>query len=511
MRVVARRYSGSFSRSGPQPEIRIGLSAIVFLLLCFVISCSNSSSSHPMFSNANLKGNFTYTLSGTSYGSGGGPYQESGTFIADGNGNITDGIDDFIQNSTVSSNPITGSYTVNGNVTMTLNSSRGQVQFAMTILSTSSLYLIEYDSFATGSGVALQQNPAAFSAAPTGTFVFRLHSSVANSAAQGSVSSVGQMILQQGAITGTEDVVRDGVPGATSILGVMTSPDTNGRGTVELNDGAGNESNYIYYVVDSNILKFLETDSGTLGGGRADQQSAGPFSNASLQGGLSFRGRGDTLTSSFGANSLGEFISDGNGNITGGSYDAVQDGNAAANVPLTGSYAVDSTGRAAITLNPQGMSPISLIVWMVNSSSGLLMVNSANLSVVGRIDQQQETSFSAASLKGNFAFYMFGTESQGAPSVNKVGVLTFDGSSQVTFNDYFVDLGGQTARKGPASGTYSVSSDGRVVSFTVGGDHTQILYLISDGSASLIVGTSGSELAGSIAQQTASSGAIPPD
>lgn len=495
--------------SGAKSRIRITArilsSCVAFASLCVSVSCSNASKiSAPTFSNASLKGNYNYVLSGTSFSSGGSmPYQEAGNFVADGNGNITGGTDDFVQSSTLTSSKITGTYTVssNGNATMSFQVSRGSVEIALSLISSSSFYLIEYDSFGSGSGEALQQTPSAFSSTPSGTFVFRLHSSLATGAAMGSVSKVGQMVVQQGGISGNEDIVSDGVPGSSSLLGIMNAPDANGRGTADLNDDAGNRTNYIYYIIDSQTLKFLETDPGPLGGGRADLQTENSFSNASLTGGYSFRGRGDTLSSSFGSNSIGVFVSDGNGHITSGTYDAVQDGNPISNAPLTGIYSVESSGRATITLSVQGASPIPLIVWMISSSSGLLLVNSPNLSVAGRMDQQQNGPFSAESLSGQYAFYMFGSETPGAPSVNRAGVMRFDGNSNVIFSDYFVNLGGATSRKGPVSGTYAVSSNGRVVASSIGTVKTQIIYLISNSTGSLMLGSAGTELGGSIGQQ----------
>jgi hypothetical protein len=506
VRLLASFGKCLFHRLNSRFVCSAGVAGAALLLLCFASSCSSSGFSHPAFSNSSLKGNYTYTLSGTAFSQGGSqPFEEAGTFIADGNGNITGGIDDFVENSTLSSNKTTGSYTVgtNGNATMTMQSSRGTIQFAMTLISSSDFYLIEYDSFASGSGEALQQTSGPFSATPAGTFVFRLHSTLPNSAVQGSVSNVGQIVIQGGGIRGTEDVLRNGVPGSLSMLGLMDAPDANGRGTATLNDSSGNQSSYVYYIVDSHTLKFLETDPGPLGNGRADAQIASSFSNTSLTGAFCFRGRGDTMVSSFGFNGLGAFVTDGNGNITSGTYDSVQDGNPLSNVPVTGSYTVSSNGRAAINLTPKGMNSIPLIVWLINSSSGLLLVDSPSLSVVGRMDQQQGIPFSAASLNGPYAFYMFGVEGSGAPPVNRVGVMSFDGSSTITFSDYFVNLGGTTARNGPVRGNYSVSSNGRVVAFSVGGVKTQVIYLISNTSGSLILDTDGSDLAGSLALQSA--------
>lgn len=481
-------------------------------VLCFLIltlSCGDSATKSlmPAFSNTNLQGNYTYRIGGIFFTSTNGTqsYSEAGTFVADGNGKITAGTDDFVESSTLSSSQFTGTYTVatDGTGIITVSLSRGTVQFAISLISSSSLYLIEYDSLASGDGVALQQDPGAIPTTPAGTFVFHLHSSLPSSAALGAVSSVGQMTIQNGSVTGDEDVVRDGVPGSYTFTGSINSPDSNGRGTASLTDNSGIESDYIYYVVSSTTLKFLETDPGPLGGGRADAQTTSTsFSNASLSNGFAFRGRGDTLANSFGANAAGAFATDGNGNIVSGTYDSVVDGVPASNVALTGTYNVASNGRATITLTPQGMSPISLIAWMVSSSEAFFLVNSSDLAEDGRLDQQQSGSFSAGSLKGQYAFYMFGSETQGSPWLTRVGTISFDGNSTVTFNDYYVNHSGSTAQHGLIAGNYAVSANGRVAAFCVGAVDTQVLYLVSDHSATTMLGVSGSELAGSLGTST---------
>jgi hypothetical protein len=509
VRIVFPRLTGLIRRPQLRSANRTLLRAIPFAGLCFAIGCGNTSSSQPaakVFSNASLQGNYTYALSGSYFNSmsGNGPYQEAGTFVADGNGNITSGIDDFVQNSALSSGQLTGSYAIanDGTGKMTLNLARGKIHLAITLISGSALYLIEFDSFATGAGVVRQQSTAAFSAVPSGTFIFHLHSSHANNAVLGSVSSVGSMTVKDGAIDGQEDVVRAGVPGSSGITGSMTAPSTNGRGTAVFTDDAGIQSSYIYYVIDFSTLKFLETDPGPLGSGQADAQTGGPFSDASLNNGFAFSCAGDTLTSRFGVNGAGVFVSDGNGNIVSGTYDSVQDGSPTSNVALSGMYNVESNGRTTIALNPKGLSPIPVIAWMANSSKAYFLVNTPNLAEDGRLEQQQNSPFSAASLNGTLAFYMYGYFTQTLLSIDRVGVLDFDGSSTVTFTNYFANHDGSTAQNGPVAGNYAVSPNGRVVAFSVGAANTQVIYLVSDSSGYIILGASGTEVAGYIGQQT---------
>src|SRR5947209_18864717 len=78
--------------------------AFGLVILTFCVACGSGSKS-PIFvpkgnfSNASLSGQYVYQISGLdSRNNGNGlPYREAGVFVADGNGNITRGGDDFSQ------------------------------------------------------------------------------------------------------------------------------------------------------------------------------------------------------------------------------------------------------------------------------------------------------------------------------------------------------------------------------------------------------------------------------
>src|SRR5258708_9075113 len=92
----------------------------------------------------------------------------------------------------------------------------------------------------------------------------------------------------------------------------------------------------------------------------AQSAPAGGFTNAALNGGYIVGSRGDTTASSAGGvNSVGQFTADGKGNVTGGAFDTVRDGNptlkAAGTLSGTaGVYRVGADGRAAVTPNAGG-------------------------------------------------------------------------------------------------------------------------------------------------------------
>ncbi len=142
------------------------------------------------YSASSLNGSYVYQLDGTD-DSNGLSYHEAGIFAADGSGHITGGIDDFTEGGSTSfGNTITGSYTVanDGRGTITLNNTGFSLTLAATLVSSSKVYLVEEDAL-NASGTAELQNSSAISSAPTGTYVFRMHTT----STQGSTATVGQI------------------------------------------------------------------------------------------------------------------------------------------------------------------------------------------------------------------------------------------------------------------------------------------------------------------------------
>jgi hypothetical protein len=490
---------------------------IALSLLWLGLGCSSSSITVPPqsgaaggFSNASLKGNYTYTLGGSYFNSSSnnGFYLRSGTFVADGSGHITSGVDDFVQAGSLTTTSTTGSYAVaaDGTGLLTIVLTSTQLQLAITIAPGGKVYVIEFDQTASGAGQAVQQNPSALTSIPTGTYVFRLHSYQPSVPSPGSVSAVGSMTMNGTLIAGKEDVVRLGTLSSVAITGALTAPDDTGRGTLTFSDSDEFVSHYTYYVVDGDTLNFLETDSGPLGSGTAASQSGAPFSNSDLKNDFVFHSRGDTLKNLDGVNSAGVFTSDGNGHVTGGGYDSGQDGVPTQNASLTGSYSVDATGRATITLHPtlgsQNLIPIQEVAWMVNSSRALFLVDVPGRAEDGGMDQQQAGPYSDSTLSGVYSFEMFGYDSKSPIEIDRVGSMMFDGSSAVNLKNYFVNRSGSRDQTN-ATGTYTVTANGRVSAKVNGVTDNLVVYLISSSSGYLVLDDVGAEVSGSIAEQVA--------
>src|SRR5919109_4567897 len=156
------------------------------------------------FSNASLSGQYVYQIAGFDFrnNANGLPYREAGVFVADGQGNITAGADDFSEGSAgVSSSSASGVYSINNDGTgrIILNG----LTLEITLINTSKLYLIEGDAFLNGGGTAEKQDTSASGALPSGTFAFRMH--IENASVPS--ASVGALTITAGSVTGKEDLL----------------------------------------------------------------------------------------------------------------------------------------------------------------------------------------------------------------------------------------------------------------------------------------------------------------
>ena len=286
------------------------------------------------FSNASLKGAYAFAFTGTnSFGF----FSIAGSLQADGNGNITAGVEDVNSASGVFTNvAITGNYSVgaDGRGTATLNSSLNPVNIDFVLLSAQHALVIRFDNNATASGTMDLQDSSAFSAtALQGAFAFGLSGidPAGNALATAGMFSANN----SGTLTsGTEDFNDNGAVSTNlALTGSFTVGSTNGRGIAALTTTLGTLS-FALYVVDGNHLKLVEIDSAPVLAGDVFRQQ-GTFSNA-------------TLSAPFAAGGI--FIAGGNGSITGGVQDINNNGSLAQNLTLSGSYSIATTGRGTLTL-----------------------------------------------------------------------------------------------------------------------------------------------------------------
>src|SRR5258708_31862142 len=135
------------------------------------------------YSNANLNGQYAFVTNGESFTGGlsAAPLARTGSFTADGMGNIKTGVEDVNAAGTTSlALQITGgNYTVNadGRGTLTLQLGQNSINFGIVLTSTSDGLMIDETSTSTqsstGSGNFVKQNSGSFAIASiTGPYVF---------------------------------------------------------------------------------------------------------------------------------------------------------------------------------------------------------------------------------------------------------------------------------------------------------------------------------------------------
>jgi hypothetical protein len=479
---------------------------LVLMLLVLSVACGSSSNNGPTnpFSNASLSGHYVYQISGTDFNTNpnGNPYRESGVFNANGGGSLTGGIDDFVENGGgVLSNPTTGSYNINGDGTGFLSLVVGTttLNFALTMVSPSKVYLIEADSGLNSSGLGELQDATAIGAVPSGTFTFRTH--ILNAPpALAPTATVGEMAIASSAVTsGSEDSLTLGITAVPLILtgGTFGAPDANGRGQFSLKDNSPKTTDFIYYIVDANNIRLLATDTGFTGQGSAEKQSG----TLALSGSYAFGSQGDTNNFGIGGvNSAGRFAANSTSlALAGGAVDTVQDGVSVVNKTFTGSFtAVNASGRSVVTFSTGAQG----LFWMVSPARAFFMFNDANKVEDGTVDQQLLSTFSNSTMKGAFALVMGGFDTT-PEFINRVGALQWDGSGHLSFGEFVnnTPLGQNSAT---LSGTYSVSGNGRVAA-TINGislaNGDQVFYLISGNDAYFLINDQGVQINGMMSKQ----------
>src|SRR5437868_1537269 len=320
--------------------MRISYLCLGLVSLLFYTACGSNSGTvtgfvpKGQFSNASVNGNYVYQIEGFDFSTttNGVAYREAGVFAANGSGAVTV-TDDFSEGSTILNTTSTGSYSISndGTGSLSFNNALGTIKLAVTLVSSSKVYLVEGDPALNAGGLAEKQDATAISAAPSGTFAFREHDVNPES-----VAKVGVFGISGGTVgSGSVDVNRSGgFSSLTFTAGSFNTPDsTTGRGTGSLTDSSPATTTFFYYVVDVNNVRFLASTPGIVGLGRAEKQSGTP----ALSGSYAFGSKGDTSSFLAGVTTAGRFTAMA-GSITAGARDSVQDGTTATNVSFTGTY-----------------------------------------------------------------------------------------------------------------------------------------------------------------------------
>src|SRR2546426_6964556 len=159
-------------------QSRLFLSATLLLALT-IAACGGSSFTPPPppgngpFSNASLSGSYAFTMTGND--ANGFFFMRAGSLVADGKGNFT-GIEDVNSGQGLfTAVAFNGTYTVGGDGRGTLTANPNTTRtttYRLTVVSNTSVLIIQNDSFSTASGNLTAQNAAAFNAGLGGDYAF---------------------------------------------------------------------------------------------------------------------------------------------------------------------------------------------------------------------------------------------------------------------------------------------------------------------------------------------------
>jgi hypothetical protein len=486
------------------------------------------------FTLSSLKGQYAFSMSGLdTYGA---YFARTGSFIADGAGNISSGMEDVVDLSSTS--PITevpsltGKYTVlaNGRGTIALtDGSNPAMTWAMDLQSSSQGFLAQTDGNVSSSGSFNLQTTTDFVfTALNGNYVFDFAGESLTGATPTVVSTIGSITATaNNIITGGLIDINDGNAGLSTAVnipaGTYTLDPANGatfgRGTAVF---AGHT--FAFYIVDATRVKFIQEDS--QGGSTGDgflQIGAIPTQDSGFTGSFAYLVGGSSMSTSGPDAAVARFKADGAGGIGAISYDENNNGS---NPPIhisqgsnisNATYAIDTTnagsGRGTLTFTDSSGGTFQYVFYLISPTSGVIQDVSSGFVADGALFAQTGAPFTLAGLAGNYVFNWSGVDVSSLDVENFVGqyALASSASNNIsgvldgaifgnTFASY-ADIGTQ--------GTLTVTADGtnnnayQIVAGNPLGTTYNFQAYIVDANTVLLVGTDKTRvLAGFVVRQS---------
>ena len=468
--------------------------------------------------NSQLSGQYVYFVQGTDVD---GFYTAVGSFVADGNGNITSGEQDFYDAGDVQdqADPLTGTYSIsaNGQGSMTVTTANGGLTlpnggvetFSFALTSTTHGLVVEFDAEDTSSGtIDFQSTTGTTSgtsaASITGDYSFATSGEDLSNEVALTFGGVANLSASSGSVTSGTIYVNDGGTTQNSgTTGSVTGPDAFGRGTISTSFGV----NFVFYAVQGEVLRVVESDVPTFitGGTFYGQGAPGTnstFSVSSLSGTYAFFESGSTVNGPLAI--AGQFTA-ASGNLSAGFADTNDDGTYEKGSIAASPYTLAGNGSGTLTLpgTPSTTEDVSALLIFAtdptlnlldpnNTTSGtggaLIMDNDAGAYGTGLIVQQ-----TTGALQGNYAvnLQLFNSSAE----IDFVGQSTQSGGSftgTVDLND-----NGTTATAVNFSGSSTADSTnvGRYTgSFTVGANSYNITYYQVNSGEFFILDTDSSDV-----------------
>jgi hypothetical protein len=519
---------------------------VVFGFVALMMSaCGGGSGVQPPpptggFSNASLKGQYAFSMSGVDLT--GAYIARVGSFTADGNGTITGGLEDILALSSGQPASIVsftnGNYQIqsNGRGLVVLNASGGGgLQLNLVMQSIRTGFLVQTDLNASSSGTFNLQTATDFAAtALANPYVFEVSGvSFANQNAA-PIAMVGKLSGDgNGNITGgvmdTSDGNASAPSGATAIAPGTYALDTNGNGT---NFGRGtmsfNGRSFAFYIVDGTHFKMLEEDNvGGSSGDALQQTGAMPTANAQFTGSFVYLTGGASVLGSQGPISrAARFTADGSGGLGtislddnyAGNYSHVsQGGNISA-----AAYAIDTansgSGRGTFTFKDSGLGTFSNVFYMISPTQAVVQETVVGIIGNGPMYVQTGGPFTVAGSAGTYVSNWSGVQLGSSTAipfeedfVNQYTLANSTSSNVAGVTDY-VELGLSSKTlftNVGLGGTLTIKNDGTAnneYKFVLNGSPSVTVtfqaYFVNPGTVLLLCSDSDRTTAGTINQQS---------
>jgi len=477
--------------------------AVVALVGLWAAACSNGGTvvtppppTGP-FSVSSLNGQFAFTTNGEVATTTSIPtsFARVGSFIADGMGHITGGVEDANTLTVGITGPamITGgTYTVNpnGHGTLSVTVNGASLMFSITLTSTDQGFLVDLTSNAnqasTGSGNFFKQDPSKFLPSGfNGSYAFDFTGFYPDGN-DNPTSIIGQLISNSGGVLSpsVEDVNEAGL--TSSLVGISgnysadslnpgASLTSFGRGVAQINDGGSNPA-FVFYIVDGTRVRFLSSSAAGLLLGDAVAQANVPTQASSFNSGFVFAlGGADVSAGGTPLSRLGRFTANG-ATVTAALVDTNDAGkNVQTNSITSGTITIDpaGSGRGTLTFkDPNQSAAYEFVFYLSTPSSGVIQDvagtnfvsgNTSGFVSDGSLNAQTAGPFSGSNVSGPFGFNWSGQSIQTSSKVEdeediigQVGVSSLSLTGVADINEF----SGGVIPNAVASGTLTLAGDG---------------------------------------------------
>jgi hypothetical protein len=366
---------------------------------------TSSATANIVYSDASLTGPFAFSYVGNNAL---GFYAVAGSFVADGNGNITSGLSDangFLGGPS-GAVAFTGTYQVatdgRGSAVITGGPGGGTTSsWAFVLTNNQHAYLTRFNAQFTGTGGMDQQNLNDLVTSPSvmsGPYVFQFSGSDAtfqqlgvagkfNANGAGTIPNTATVVdfNDNGTVTANDNTLQG------SYAFDATQPNT-GRGTMTLTSTSIGTLHFAFYTVDNTHFRAVETDTTDYLAGDIFSGIAPPYGTGNLaSGNYAFTVGG---TSSVGGYAFGGVItSSGTGTISAGESDLNNAGTVTLDTTLGScNYTSNTTNsRINLTLGASGSCTSQFAAYPTGAGSVLLLeLDSA--AVAGGVAYQQSAS-----------------------------------------------------------------------------------------------------------------------